>query len=902
MNALSRISLNYPFYLTGKCRRIRIRGKYLTLILFFFISVRIEVRAQATLTDYAEAPLVLFDEIPVRLMIEGYKMFYIDAMYGNNKQLFINVEDLFNTLDIQCVSSNDKNILEGFIESESQLYVIDNNTGQIKAGNKIIRTKNGITKANGSLYMESSLFAEAFGITLTFNYRALTIMLKSNFELPVLKQLRIEKLRKNVMKVKDEVIADTIVRRNYHLFKAGSADYSFGSYQDWEGHTNNQVSLGLGAELLYGEVNVAANYYSQYQFGERNLNYLWRWVDNDKKFLRQAQFGKITNESISFLDAPVVGGSLGNTPTTIRKATGYYLITDRTEPDWNVELYINSVLVDFTKADASGLYQFKVPIVYGYTTLKLKFYGPLGEERTDERTINVPYSVMPKGELEYGLSGGILENQQSDRFGRVAFNYGLARRLTIGGGIEYLSSIAKNPIIPFATLTFQPLPRMTMNAEYAHGVKTRALVNYYIRKDILIEIDYTKFVEGQMATRFNAPEERKIKLSFPVKIGKIIGFTRTDYTQLVYKSFTYNYYNAVISLYYNQFNINSGTILNWTNSEKANVISDLALSYRLKNGFTIRPSAQYNFHKGNLNTLKIALEKYFTHGNIAISYEKNLLFNDHYININLRYDLPGARTNLSVSRSRDTKMTSENIQGSLAFGGGNGYVYSGNNSSVSKGGLLIYPYLDINNNGIFDKGEPMVKITSVGIMGGKAIYNDKDLIIRIPDLNAFTSYFIEFRDTDLGNISWRFRRKTYQVLIDPNQFKRIDVPVNVVGEVSGMTYLEKDDKLKGLCRVLVRFYRMKGNTGIKARDVETQSKDLRNCVAEVLSESDGYFYYMGLPPGEYTVKADPDQLRNLKMICSPEEIRINVRQSQDGDVVDGLNFILRPVREPDSGK
>ena len=56
-------------------------------------------------------------------------------------------------------------------------------------------------------------------------------------------------------------------------------------------------------------------------------------------------------------------------------------MSDRTEPDWIVELYVNNVLVDYTTADASGFYTFQVPLVYGNTIVKLKFYRALGRRK-----------------------------------------------------------------------------------------------------------------------------------------------------------------------------------------------------------------------------------------------------------------------------------------------------------------------------------------------------------------------------------------------------------------------------------------------------------------------------------------------------------------------------------------
>ena len=112
------------------------------LILFTFSAF--DGKAQATLNEKIDVPLFAFDEIPVRVMIEGYKLFYIDAIYGNNKILFVNVEDLFNTLNIPCISSINGNSISGFIEKESQTYFIDFNKKQLKIGTKTIDIKNGI--------------------------------------------------------------------------------------------------------------------------------------------------------------------------------------------------------------------------------------------------------------------------------------------------------------------------------------------------------------------------------------------------------------------------------------------------------------------------------------------------------------------------------------------------------------------------------------------------------------------------------------------------------------------------------------------------------------------------------------------------------------------------------------
>jgi hypothetical protein len=854
--------------------QLLLNGMFLILLLFGFAEP--EGRAQDNFID--EKPVISFsyDELPVLVMVEGFKSFYTDAIYANDDLLYVNVEELFKTLGIPCASLQKVDSLAGFIENVNRKYLIDFNSRQIRVGDRTVNTKNGLVREMGTIYMESSLFAEAFGITLTFNYRALTLILKADFELPVIKQQRIEKMRSNLSRIKGEEEADTVLKRTYHLFRFGMVDWSAASYQTWKGTTDNRFGLGVGTEFLKGEADISVNYYDQYKFDKRQLFYLWRWVDNDKKFIKQAQVGKISNQTISFINSPIVGAVIRNSPTTVRKATGYYTINEFTEPNWTIELYINNVMVDYTKADASGSFTFKVPIVYGYTTLKLMFYGPLGEERTEERTMNMPYTVMPSGGFEYGLSAGILQDSTSSRFGRGEFNYGINRFMTVGGGVEYLSSISNGSVIPFATTTIQPFSKMILTGEYAYGVRTRGLLDLYFFRDAMLEIDYARYVKGQMATRFNALEERKVKLTIPLRIKKFVIYSRSDYSQFLYEAFDYNQANVMFSAYYRRFSANSATQMNWITGMPEYVTSELALSYRLGKGFTVRPSARYNITESKFLSYKVAVEKSIPKGYFTFIYERNLLYKDHFISLNFRYDLNFARTNVSVSHNNGKMYTSESAQGSLAFGSGNNYIQGSNNPSVGRGGISLYPFLDMNYNGIFDKGEHMVKLTSVKITGSKPVFSEKDSIIRISDLNSFTSYIVEFNNNDLENIAWRFKHKRYQVLIDPNQFKRVDIPVIAVGEVSGMAYSNNNNGLKGIGRILVRFYK----------------KNSTKVVAETLSESDGYIDYMGLEPGDYVARLDSVQMSSLDLKTDQRQFEFTIKSSEEGDIVSGIDFVL----------
>jgi len=869
--------------------------KGLFLITMLFIWPGPEILALEISSDDHNSPTVLYDMVPVYIRVEGVGDFDFDVLYTDDEKLFVNIEELFNTLQISCSSRQQGKDLIGFIENESHAYLIDFDAGKIQVGNITLSAPKRLLEDMGSYYMESSLLEEAFGIILNFDYRSLSIKLNSNFELPINKSERLAKIRDNISGLNGDLIADSIVKRNYHLLRLGTMDYSAASFQRWKGKTDNQFGIGMGAEFLYGEFNLAVNYYDKYDFDSRNIKYLWRWIDNEKSLIKQAQIGKISNHTISFINAPVIGAVVRNSPTTLRKAKGYYTINDITEPNWTVELYINDILVDYTEADASGSFMFEIPMVYGYTTLKLKYYGTQGEERTEERTMNIPYTVMPAGEFEYGISAGILEDSSFSRFGKAEINYGLNRFITLGGGLEYLSSIPNGPFIPYARATIQPFDKLTLNGEYAHGVRTTGTLNYYLYKNAMLEINYAKYAEGQLATRFNALEESKIKLSVPFRRKNLSGYAKIDLSQLVYSSFNYNYASLMFSAYYKNFSANSSSQLNWVNmmsdSEAINppshnsskfITTNLSLSYRMKKGFTMRPSVRYDVSNNKILSYKMSLEKYFPKGYFSVTYEKHTLAKGHFINLNLKYDLPFARTGISSSYNNGELFSSQSIQGSLAFDSETKFVRGSKNSSVSKGGISLYPFLDINQNNVFDEGEKMVKLTSVKVAGAKAVFSDKDLIVRIPNLHSFTRYTIQFDDNDLENIGWQFKNKTYAVLVDPNQFKRVDIPIIVRGEINGMVTMESDSQKRGLGRILVNIYR---------------KNDTR--VAQVLSESDGYIHYLGLDPGAYYAEIDTVQLNSLKIMATPARQSFIIRESEEGDIADDIDFILTSLAQPE---
>jgi len=207
--------------------------------------------------------------------------------------------------------------------------------------------------------------------------------------------MRQEQMRKNVGQIKGDIVTDTTYKRSFPFFHFGMADWTATSTQQLQGRTDTRLSLTLGSVIAGGEANVTLNYSNSTPFNKKDQYYLWRYANNDHKALRQVSLGKIAVDATSSLNSPIIGVQLTNNPTTYRRSYGSYTLSDVTEPGWLVELYVNNVLVDYKKADASGFFTFEVPLVYGNTSVKLQFYGPWGEERSKEKNISIPFNFLP---------------------------------------------------------------------------------------------------------------------------------------------------------------------------------------------------------------------------------------------------------------------------------------------------------------------------------------------------------------------------------------------------------------------------------------------------------------------------------------------------------------------------
>ncbi len=818
-----------------------------------------------------------YDEIGVFLEIPRLGGWEIDALI-KNEELYLPVTHLFDILKIKNEASPGFESIKGFFVNPEAEFLISRDAGEIKYQGTVYRPGRGdLIRTESDLYLRSPWFGRIFGLDCNFNFRSLSVTVSSRLELPLIREMRLEEMRRNLTSLQGDIIADTVIGRNYPAFRFGMADWSAMATQEINGRSDARLNLDLGAMIAGGEATASLYYNTAESFSEKQQYYRWRYVNNDFAPLRQIIAGKIAANAVSSLFSPVLGVQLTNTPTTYRRSFGTYLLSDRTEPGWIVELYVNNVLVNYVKADASGFFSFEVPLVYGNSMVRLKFYGPWGEERTREQNIVIPYNFLPANTLEYTVSAGMVEDTLHSIFTRGIVNYGLTRSITLGAGAEYLSSLSGRPVMPFLTASFRLSNNLLLSGEYTHGVRSRGTLSYRLPSNMQLDLNYTWYDKEQKAIFYNYREERKATLSIPLRIGKMNTYQRISLYQIVLPSTNYTTGEWMISGSLFGINTNLSTYAMMLKEAKPFIYNNLSMSFRLPGGFIMMPQVQYGYTENRFYSARARIEKHLLkNAYLNVSYEQNFRNNFRQAEAGFRYDFSFAQTGASVRQSNNTTSFVQYARGSIINDGKTRYLGADNRTNVGRGGISAVPFLDLNSNGRRDPGEPKAHGLSIRTNSGRLIKSERDTTIRIVGLEPYTYCLIEIESSSFDNIAWQVPKKSYSIAVDPNIMKLVEIPVAIAGEAVGSVSLEEAGIRRGIGRIIVGFT----DSNLKP-------------AGKTVTEADGYFSYFGLSPGKYFVQPDTVQLSALGLKSEPGILSFEISSGIDGDMVEGLDFTVR---------
>lgn len=817
-----------------------------------------------------------YDEVLVLLKVKHIGTTEISSVICGS-EVYLSISEVLDFIKIRNIPNSNFTSIEGFFINQNNTFKIDQITNSISYKEEVFTLKpSDFIRTSTNLFLKASYFNQIFGLENSFSFRSLSIEMASKLELPAIREARLQAMRDNLNKIKQEFIADTTVIRDRPLLHFGTANWVVNTIQQSEGNHSERMLLNLGGIVAGGELTTSLNYTNNQPIEAKNQFYRWRYVNNDNKYIKQLTLGKISAPSKATILFPVVGAQITNASTRIRKSFGTYILSDHTQANWTVELYINNVLIDYLQADANGFFSFNVPLMYGRTEVTLRYYGPWGEEQFFSNQFVVPALFLPKKEVEYTISSGIIEDGRGSIFTNAKVNYGLSNYITLGGGIEYVSSLESNKSIPFLNSSFRLSSQLFLTASYYSKVLFDLNLNYTTPKNLRFDFDYCKYDKNQLAVRFNYSEIRKASISMPIRSSFFSGTSRFNVQQNRFNTSKFTTSEFLLSGSSHGFNFNFTTNAFFIKNQKPLVFSNISTSFKLPKRFVLVPQLRYGYDANAMTTLQTQLRKpIFKKGFIQASLDYNFKNQNSSFQISFTHNFDHINTGFSSVFYKNSASFSQSASGSIIFEPQADFVSFNNRISVGRASVKFVPFLDINGNGKKEAKEPLVKGVEIIIMGGDQKLVNPDGTTIINGLEPYIKNYVELNTAKVNSIAWRINNKTLSCTLNPNQLKIIEIPVQVLGEVSGMVYRKEKEQLLGTGGLKVAIY------------------DLHNTlIASTLSEPDGYFSYLGLKSGQYIARIDSLQLDNLQMKAVSSDQTFEIVNGIDGAFIDTLEFVL----------
>ncbi len=828
--------------------------------------------------------------------IGGY---YIPCLLNDQaNQVYLPVIELFNIFQINYEPDIKNFTIRGNYLKPNNPYVINLNLLQIQLGREVFPiTPEDFKIGATDYYLSPALFEKVFGLSFTANINYLTLTLVTGNKLPVQeKRERAEqrsKMSENQVDTKDFPLA---YKRSRKILGGAMVDYALnGMYTSQSQNLSYRWTGGM--EVIGGDIQGTVT-------GTKSANtpnYLqssglrWRFVVRENPFFATFTAGQLSTSGIN--SKQIRGISITNDPVQPRKSYDNYLFDGHTEPESEVELYMNGKLIGYMRADELGYYRFNVPISYGVSHLSTRVYTPSGEVKLIDRELQVPFTFLPKGVVDYHLQGGTIENSMSDistdkyaGHGDVAV--GITKWLTGSIGTDYTTpKLWKRTPLWYGSLSGRIAKQYLVSTDIAPANYYRFSGSVMYHSDLNLNFAYAHYPHIGIFNTLGAIDDFTGSAYLPVKILGISSGVRLSVQETQLSGRTSTKINLDLSSRFRQFNLRANYKYSMAHIHDVAILTDHSLTASLTytiartpgipvyiRGMFIRAQDVYDFRYQKLTQTDIQLSRtLFSHARVNLSFAYNFMQKQIATEIGLTIDLKSIRSNTLFNSTGKSVSLRQNLSGSLGVDSRQGKIELSNREQAGSAAISVISYVDVNNSGKFDKGDEILPYNSVILDNPTTSEVCKDGVLRISQMQSYYRYNLKVNRAAISDPTLVPLTNEFSFITDPNQFKRIEIPFYRGGVIDGMVSVQRGTGLQG-----------QGGLRLLIKGVGSQYEQT------VRTFADGGFYAMDIPPGKYTLEVDEAQLGFLG-VQKPVPLKFEIQALATGDYIEGQKIILIPL-------
>jgi len=805
---------------------------------------------------------------------------------------------------------------EGWFLSENRIFSLDIARQEVVVeGRRGTFDRRSVELHADDIYVDSRLLSNWFPVSLDFDLPNSIIKLKSREPLPIETRLAREEMR---ARLRDhdgaEASAYEAVETPYEMVDWPFFDFSteFGFRKDPNGdpeavaHYNGLVTadlLKMSARMFIAGDESDGLSQARLTLGRKDPN----GELAGPLHLTEFSMGDIVTPTVTLISDPNFGRGAEVSTFPIGR-TGQFNRSDLIGDlplGWDVELYRNEVLIDFQLSRPDGRYEFlDVPLVFGTNVLRLEFYGPQGQRRTEVRRVLVGAEQTPKGRLNVRLAAN---QHDTDLFevddttvpgaeaalegeGRVFLDtaYGVTRNFSVGAGVSSIPLLAGRRT--YGSLggrlgfrnTFSELNLVT---DSKGGIAGQAGLQMILPADLSLLIEHGEFRDfvSEDADDIAGLLERRssVRLDGVFGAGPLprIPFAFSGAHELRDTGHKETELANRLSMVVRMLSFTNS--LQWTKVEDAGTATETANGSLLIGGrfgpANIRGEAHYDLEPDlQFSAAGITADWYFdTDFSARVSVQREFVNQPrttYGIGLSRRFNF----ASVGLTGEYDTDDGSQVLL-SVSFGIGRdprtGKWHARAESFAEDGAVSARAFLDNNTNGVFDDGdEALPDIRFATSRGSPRETTGADGVVFMTGLTPYERKDVMLPARSLTDPYWVAQPEGVSIMPRPGRTAVVDFPVMTTGEIDGTAYLESNGVRRDVSEVVVQLLDAQGAV-----------------VGQAKTAYDGFYLFDSLAPGRYTVQVDPAQLARLNLASSAPKT-IDIRG--DGTIVSGADIAL----------
>lgn len=834
--------------------------------------------------------------------------------YGDNNRVWVPLGEISRVIDFNIQVDAESKTAQGWFISEDRQFSLDLSRGQAAIDGKQVKIPDGMTgTADGEIYVDAQVLGEWFPVDFNYEFYAQTLKINPREPLPFQARADRENRRGQVLEADGNGTVLPRKESSYNLLESPVVDISLqGEHESGKERDRDNGFSGEYSVLARGDVGkMSADIFfaGDDENGLNNSRITLERGDPEGGLLGPMNATHVAIGDIQVPSFPIISSGQNETGSTIsNQALNRTRDFDTTRfegdlpPGWDVEIYRNGNLVGSQRVGADGRYDFKaVDLFYGKNDFELIFYGPQGQKRTQTKSVNVGSEMLRKGEGEYHLSVSAKDatlvdpnpefrTLDQDSLRMVGqYEYGVNEQLSLGGGIqsqqvnnerhEYLNAGIKSA-----------MGGVFAGADYVHdtqggdaaqlflqtGTQTKAgPVDFRISQQF-----YDNFISENISAADPPKSRTDISLSGVLENGG--KYPDIPYT-LSYRGSRKEQSSAnllSLNLGANMGNTYLNNRLGW-NDNPAWESSELEGQFRATGNFKnlrVRGAMAYELAP----KLEIEGIELSTQFNPMDDLSTELLFKAELeqqdkVTGGVRFNWKNGDYILSpqVSYGSDGEfVASLAVTTSIGREPRSKKMYMTSEKSADSGRVSARVFYDRNNNAVFDQGDQPIEGAKVS---APQLYTqaktNEDGVALLTGLKKYTPTDVVVEKDTLEDPFWEPSQQGNSIVPRPGHAELVEIPVIATSEIEGVVRLDKKDGDKAPLP----------NTRIQLVDENGDVAD------ETRSEYDGFYLFMKVPPGRYSIRLHPDEA--VRFNAQDEGVGEIVIGS-DGDVMSGRDLVL----------